>query len=150
MPLLPPRLIRFLVLPVLPLLIPACSSCEVPREPVLPADMTGIWEGSYTLYDGVGRALTDSLRFEIESNRGQISGEGTRRRFLPEEDPMVTPIEITGAIVVNTFRIELIDTETRNRAVFSGSMEGDTLSGRLSVDGSVVGELRMVGQRGLH
>lgn len=137
-------------LPVLSaLLISSCSSCEVPREPVLPADLTGRWVGSYTLFDGVGRALTDSLEIELDSDRGRVSGEGTRKRFLPENEPTESQIRAEGTVVVNTFRIDLIDVTSLNRATFSGKVEGDTLAGTLAVDGQVMGELRMVGYRGV-
>lgn len=125
----------------------SCSSCEVPREPILPADISGHWKGAYTFHDGVGRSLTDSLWIAIDSDRGDVTGEGVRKRMLPDMPPIEGMFEVEGSVVVNTFRIELIDIETRNRAVFSGKVEGDTLSGRLSVDGSVMGDLRMIGHR---
>lgn len=131
----------------LALSLASCSSCEVPREPVLPADITGRWEGAYTLYDGGGRPLTDSLWLTLDSDRGEVSGDGVRKRILPGQQPMESLIEIDGSVVINTFRIELIDPETRNRAVFSGKVEGDTLAGQLSVDGTPMGDLKMVGHR---
>jgi hypothetical protein len=132
---------------VLALFLSSCSSCEVPREPVLPADITGRWTGAHTLYDGAGRALTDSLWLTIASDRGDVSGDGVRKRVLKDTPPVETLIEIEGNVVVNTFRIELIDPQTRHRAVYSGKVDGDTLSGRLSVDGQDVGLLTMVGHR---
>ncbi len=136
-----------LLLSVLALSLASCSSCEVPREPVLPADITGHWIGSYALHDGAGRQRTDSLWITLDSDRGDVTGEGVRKRIVPGEAPTEGMFEVEGSVVVNTFRIELIDIETRKREVFSGKVEGDTLSGRLSVDGAVVGELKMVGHR---
>jgi hypothetical protein len=141
------RRVRGLLLLTLALSAASCSSCEVPREPVLPTDVTGRWKGAYTFYDGVGRSLTDSLWITIDSDRGDVTGEGVRKRMMPEMPPMEGMFEVKGSVVVNTFRIELIDIETRNRAVFSGKVEGDTLSGRLSVDGTVMGDLRMISHR---
>ena len=129
------------------LTLSSCSSCEAPEEPVLPADLSGHWTGAYTLFDGTGRALTDSLLVDIKSNRGQLSGAGSRTRYLPEQEPMEGQIRVEGSVVINTFRIEFVDPATGNRALYSGKVDGDTLSGRLSVDGNPVGDLRMTGYR---
>ena len=131
----------------LALTLSSCQSCEVPPDPVLPVDLSGYWAGSYTLYDGTGRALTDSLLLQIRADAGQLRGEGVRKRFLPEMAPVESEVDVLGTVVVNTFRIELVDPATRNRAVYSGKAEGDTLSGRLTVEGVEMGELRMVGYR---
>ena len=119
----------------------------MPREPVLPTDISGSWTGAYTLYDGTGRPLTDSLSFDIDSDLGDVAGEGARKRIVPDLPPAETPVEIKGAIVVNTFRLELIDRDTGNRAIFSGKVEGDTLAGSLSVDGVAMADLKMIARR---
>ncbi len=139
---------RSLALLALALTISSCQSCEVPKEPVLPTDLSGDWAGSYTLYDGTGRALADSLLLQIRSDNGQLRGEGVRKRFLPDMEPAESEIDLLGSVVVNTFRIELIDPSTGNRAVYSGKVEGDTLTGTLSVEGIDMGEVRMIGYRG--
>jgi len=141
------RLRAGILVSTVPLVLGSCSSCEVPREPVLPADISGRWVGSYTLYDGAGRPLTDSLWLTIESDRETLSGEGVRKRMLPDMPPMETMIEIGGSVVVNTFRLEMTDVDTRSRATYSGKVEGDTLSGNISIDGAVMGDLKMVGHR---
>ena len=143
------RAVRLLALSLAALLA-SCSSCEVPKEPVLPADLTGHWVGAYTLYDAAARPLTDSLRIDLESVRGQVMGSGSRVRYLQDMEPIASEVEVQGSVVVNTFRIELIDPATRNRAVFDGKVEGDTLSGQLSVEGQAMGDLRMVGYRDSH
>lgn len=134
----------------LTLTLASCSSCEVPRDPVIPADITGTWHGAYTLYDGTGRRLTDSLLIDIESDRGEVVGSGLRKRYLPGAQPMESEIRLEGSVVLSTFRLELVDPVSQNRAVFSGKIEGDTLSGQLSVDGEVMGDLRLVGYGNSH
>ncbi len=142
------RPVTGLLRPALLLLVmAACSSCEVPREPVLPADISGRWQGSYTLYDETGSAVTDSLRLELDSDGEEVTGEGIKNRMLADVPATETSVRVEGLVVVNTFRLELIALDPRGQAIFSGKVEGDTLAGRLSLDEVVIAELMLVGRR---
>ena len=77
----------------------SCSSCDRPAEPVIPVDLTGSWVGSYTLYDGAGRPLTDSISVSLQSDGGRVAGEGVRIRYVQEMPPRETRIVVTGSFI---------------------------------------------------
>ena len=128
-------------LPVLVLAAASLSACKRPAEPVIPADLTGRWTGAYTIHDAAGRALTDSLTIALESDRGSVAGHGVRRRFVQDQPPRDAQVVVSGSVAASSFRLELGDPGTGHTAVFSGTVEDDTLRGNLTVDGNVMGRL---------
>lgn len=123
--------------------VAGCSSCNRPAEPVLPADLTGNWKGGYTVYDGAGRPLSDTLHVSLVSDADNVSGEGVRRRFVEDRPPSEAQVVVSGSVVATSFRLEFGDPETGHTAVFSGTVEDDTLKGNLTVGGNVVGVLAL-------
>ncbi len=129
------------------LLLGSCSSCERPAEPVLPADVSGAWIGAYTVADGRGHQLIDSLFVDLVSDRGEVTGGGTRVRTVEGRPPIHARVTASGNVAVSSFRLELEDVETGHSAVFAGKVFEDTLSGRVSVDGLDIGRMAMVRHR---
>ena len=123
--------------------VTGCSSCNRPAEPVLPADLTGNWRGGYTVYDGAGRPLSDTLHLSLVSEADNVSGEGIRRRFVEERPPSEARVVASGSVVATSFRLEFGDPETGHTALFSGTVEDDTLKGNLTVGGNVIGALSL-------
>ena len=132
---------------VLCLGLASCSSCDRPAEPVIPVDLTGEWVGSYTLYDGAGTPLTDSINVTLQSDGGRVAGEGVRIRLVEEMPPRETRIVVTGSVIASSFRLEFGDPESGHTAVFTGTTEEDSLKGNLSVDGTVVGPMSLAASR---
>ncbi len=122
----------------------SCSSCDPPVEPIIPVDLRGTWTGGYTVYDGTGRPLTDSLLVTLDMDRERVAGEGIRTRVIDGRPPQEAQVSVTGTVAVTVFRLEFGDPSSGHSAVFSGKVVDDTLRGRLTVGGTAVGSLDMV------
>lgn len=129
--------------------VAGCSSCSRPAEPVIPADLTGNWRGGYTVYDGAGRPLSDTLHLSLVSQADIVSGEGLRRRFIEDRPPLEARVVVSGSVVASSFRLEFGDPETGHMALFSGTVEDDTLKGNLTVGGNVIAVLAMSQQESI-
>ncbi|NNL48498.1 MAG: hypothetical protein HKO76_09050, partial [Acidimicrobiia bacterium] len=98
---------------------------------------------AYTVYDGAGRPLRDTLHVSLVSEADNVSGEGIRRRFVEERPPSEASVVVSGSVVATSFRLEFADPETGHTALFSGTVEDDTLKGNLTVGGNVIGGLSL-------
>ncbi len=119
----------------------SCSSCDPPIEPIIPVDVTGTWTGGYTVYDGAGRPLTDSLLVTLEADGERVVGEGIRIRVIDGGPATENKVSVTGTVAVTVFRLEFGDPSSGHAALFSGKVVDDTLRGKLSVGGTPVGDL---------
>lgn len=95
------------------------------------------------MYDGVGRPLSDTLHLSLVSEDVSVSGEGTRKRFIEDRPPTEARVVVSGWVVATSFRLEFGDPETGHTAVYSGTLEDDTLRGNLTVGGNVIGILSL-------
>lgn len=101
------------------------------------------------MYDGAGRPLSDTLHVSLVSEADIVSGEGLRRRFIEDRPPLEARVVVSGSVVASSFRLEFGDPETGHTALFSGTVEDDTLKGNLTVGGNVIAVLAMSQQESI-